>query len=94
MTDTFQDALTLPGAAGLPPRFFDRFVFNLHPEACAPSVIVGLGVYPVEDVVDGFAIVVTQKEQRNLRQLLLHKTGQALRRIEERQKPSMIPTAA
>ena len=61
MTDTFQDALTLPGAAGLPPRFFDRFVFNLHPEACAPSVIVGLGVYPVEDVVDGFAIVSYRK---------------------------------
>ena len=44
MTDTFQDALTLPGTAGLPPRFFDRFVFNLHPEARAPSVIVGLGL--------------------------------------------------
>jgi hypothetical protein len=67
MTDTFQDALTLPGTAGLPPRFFDRFVFNLHPEARAPSVIVGLGLYPAADVVDGFALAVTPSEQRNLR---------------------------
>jgi len=67
MTDTFHDALTLPGTAGLPPRFFDRFVFNLHPEARAPSVIVGLGVYPGADVVDGFAIAVLPGEQRNLR---------------------------
>jgi hypothetical protein len=67
MTDTFHDALTLPGTAGLPPRFFDRFVFNLHPAGQTPSVIVGLGVYPGADVVDGFAIAVTPGEQRNLR---------------------------
>ncbi len=67
MTDTFQDALTLPGTTGLPPRFFDRFVFNLHPAARAPSVIVGLGVYPAANVVDGFALAVTPGEQRNLR---------------------------
>jgi hypothetical protein len=67
MTDTFHDALTLPGAARLPPKFFDRFVFNLHPDACAPSVIVGLGMYPAADVVDGFAIAVTGTEQRNVR---------------------------
>jgi hypothetical protein len=67
MMDTFHDALTPPGAAGLPPGFFDRFLFNLHPEAIAPSVIVGLGVYPASDVTDWFAIVVTESEQRNLR---------------------------
>jgi hypothetical protein len=67
MTDTFHDALTLPGAARLPPKFFDRFVFNLHPDACAPSVIAGLGMYPAADVVDGFAIAVTGTEQRNVR---------------------------
>jgi hypothetical protein len=67
MTDTFHDALTPPGATGLPPRFFDRFMFNLHPQACAPSVIVGLGVYPAANVADGFAIAVTGDEQRNLR---------------------------
>lgn len=67
MTGTFQDALTPPGVTGLPPGFFDRFLFNLHPDACAPSVIVGLGAYPSADVVDGFAITVTKTEQRNLR---------------------------
>jgi hypothetical protein len=67
VTDTFHDALTPPGVTGLPPRFFDRFVFNLHQEATAPSVILGLGVYPGADVVDGFAIAVSDGEQRNLR---------------------------
>ncbi|HEX3962451.1 MAG TPA: hypothetical protein VHZ03_38455 [Trebonia sp.] len=67
MTDTFHDALTTPGTPGLPLRFFDRFLFNLHPKATAPSVIVGLGVYPAADVIDGFAIAVTETEQRNLR---------------------------
>ncbi len=72
MTDTFGDALTPPGTAGLPPRFFDRFVFNLHPPTGAArngalSVITGLGVYPAADVVDGFAIAITPGEQRNLR---------------------------
>jgi hypothetical protein len=67
MTDPFGDALTAPGTTGLPPRFFDRFMFNLHPPGSSPSVIVGLGVYPAADVIDGFAIVVTGSEQRNLR---------------------------
>ena len=67
MTRTFHDALAPPGATVLPPGFFDRFLFNLHPQACAPSVIVGLGVYPAADVVDGFAVAVTETEQRNLR---------------------------
>jgi hypothetical protein len=67
MTDTFHDALTPPSATGLPSRFFDRFMFNLHPQACAPSVIVGLGVYPAANVADGFALAVTGDEQRNLR---------------------------
>ena len=67
-TDTFHDALVRPGTPGLPDRFFDRFVFNLHPEdASAPSVLFGLGTYPPKDVVDGFAILVTGTEQRNLR---------------------------
>jgi hypothetical protein len=65
--DTFHDALTAPGTPSLPPRFFDRFMFNLHPEAAVPSVIVGLGVYPATNVIDGFAIAVTETQQRNLR---------------------------
>ncbi|MEU9449017.1 hypothetical protein [Streptomyces sp. NPDC048277] len=69
MTDTFHDALVRPGTPSLlPERFFDRFVFNLHPVAeSAPSVLVGLGVHPAKDVVDGFALLVTGTEQRNLR---------------------------
>jgi hypothetical protein len=72
MTDTFHDALITPGSAGLPAGFFDRFMFNLHPEgphpqAPAPSVIVGLGLYPGADVADGYAIAVTGGQQRNLR---------------------------
>ena len=66
--DTFHDALVTPDTPGLPERFFDRFMFNLHPaDASSPSVLFGLGVYPPKDVVDGFAVLVTDTEQRNLR---------------------------
>jgi hypothetical protein len=68
MTDTFHDALIAPGTPGLPERFFDRFMFNLHPaDASAPSVLFGLGVYPAADVIDGYAICVMRTEQRNVR---------------------------
>jgi hypothetical protein len=74
MTDTFHDALVTEATPDLPERFFDRFVFNLHPsgtrsplEMPGPLVIFGLGVYPARDVVDGFAILVTGEQQRNLR---------------------------
>ncbi|AJE87324.1 hypothetical protein SLNWT_6948 [Streptomyces albus] len=68
MTDTFHDALVEPGTTDLPERFFDRFVFNLHPvDASSPTVLLGLGVHPRKDVVDGFAILVTASEQRNVR---------------------------
>ena len=67
MTD-FHDELVAPGASGLHERFFDRFVFNLHPtDATAPSVLIGLGIYPPKDTVDGFVILVTETEQRNVR---------------------------
>ncbi|WP_406691896.1 hypothetical protein REH65_07830 [Saccharopolyspora sp. ID03-671] len=68
MANDFHDDLVAPGTLGLPERFFDRFMFNLHPaDATAPSVIMGFGHYPAKDVADGFAIVSTEKEQRNLR---------------------------
>ena len=73
MTEAFHDELVVPGTPGLPERFFDRFVFNLHrpdlhqPGATVPSILFGLGVYPAQDTVDGFAILVTGAEQRNLR---------------------------
>jgi hypothetical protein len=64
----FDDALVQRNAAGLPDRFFDRFVFNLHPpDATSPSLLFGLGVYPGSDTIDGFVILVTESEQRNLR---------------------------
>jgi hypothetical protein len=66
--ETFHDALVRPGETGLPERFFDRFVINLHPtDATSPSVIVGCGLHPVRDVVDGFAQLTVPGEQRNLR---------------------------
>lgn len=66
--DAFRDPLIDPSTSGLPERFFDRFVFNLHPtDATAPLVLFGLGIYPPVDTVDGFAILVTGSEQRNLR---------------------------
>lgn len=64
----FEDRLVVPGTPGLPNRFFDRFVFNLHrTDSVWPSVLVGFGIYPSTDTVDGFAIVSTAREQRNLR---------------------------
>src|ERR1700744_3171384 len=67
-TDTFHDELVSLDADGLPERFFDRFVFNLHrTDATVPSILFGLGLYPPKDSVDGFVILVTASEQRNLR---------------------------
>lgn len=66
--DAFHDPLIDPSTPGLPERFFDRFVFNLHPtDSTSPSVLFGLGIYPPVDTVDGFVILVTGSEQRNLR---------------------------
>lgn len=68
MERTFHDPLVAPDAQDLPERFFDRFVFNLHrTDAAAPSILFGTGIYPPKDTVDGFAILVTETEQRNLR---------------------------
>jgi len=68
MSGDFVDELVTPGVAGLPERFFDRFVFNLHPtDSRDLCVLVGVGLYPPVDTVDGFAIAVTDSEQRNLR---------------------------
>jgi hypothetical protein len=68
MEHSFDDRLVASAGPDLPERYFDRFVFNLHPtDATAPSVLLGLGMYPTRDVVDGFAILVTESEQRNVR---------------------------
>lgn len=68
MEKVFQDDLVKTAGADLPDRFFDRLMFNMHPtDATSPSVICGYGVYPGKDVADGFAILVTETEQRNVR---------------------------
>ncbi|HEY2042285.1 MAG TPA: hypothetical protein VGH11_06360 [Jatrophihabitans sp.] len=68
MNGTFHDELVAPSAPGLPAGFFDRFVFNLHQvDRTKPSILFGAGIYPATDVVDGFVVLVTDIEQRNLR---------------------------
>ncbi|CUU61145.1 hypothetical protein Ga0074812_1588 [Parafrankia irregularis] len=73
MTDLaeFHDELVAPGSTAhnnLPDRFFDRFMFNAHPtDRTSPSIVLGCGLYPTRNVIDGFAVVVTGAEQRNLR---------------------------
>lgn len=68
MGEEFQDELVVPGTSGLPQQFFDRFMFNLHPtDVTTPSVIMGFGHYPGNDVADGFALLLTETEQRNVR---------------------------
>ncbi|MDN2495393.1 MULTISPECIES: DUF7064 domain-containing protein [Nocardia] len=64
----FHDPLVGPEATDLPADFFDRLMFNLHPvDATTPSVIMGFGIYPPKDAVDGYVIVGGEHEQRNLR---------------------------
>ncbi|PPJ23778.1 hypothetical protein C5E45_27970 [Nocardia nova] len=66
--DTFHDPLVGPEVTDLPDGFFDRLMFNMHPvDATAPSVIMGFGIYPPKDTVDGFVVVSGETEQRNLR---------------------------
>jgi hypothetical protein len=67
--EKFHDEIIRPEeAAGLPDRFFDRFVFNVHrTDATTPSILFGLGLHPVRDTVDGFTILSTATEQRNVR---------------------------
>jgi len=67
-TQEFADELVAPDAQGLPERFFDRFMFNLHPQdGGGPSIIAGAGIYPPRDIIDGFAVVTLADEQRNAR---------------------------
>jgi len=66
--NTFRDPLVGIDTAGLPERFFDRFMFNMHPtDTTAPAVITGFGVYPARGGADGYVIATVGREQRNLR---------------------------
>jgi hypothetical protein len=68
VSDTFGDDVVAAPTTGMSEGHFDRFVFNLHPaDSVAPSLVLGLGAYPVRDVVDGFVVVTCGDTQRNLR---------------------------
>lgn len=66
--EPFTDPLVEAATDEMPERFFDRFVINAHRvDGTGPSVLVGLGVHPRRNVVDGFSIVSTQTHQHNVR---------------------------
>jgi hypothetical protein len=68
MTEQFHDHLVGRASGELPEQFFDRFMFNMHPaDAIAPCIIIGFGVYPGKNLADGYAVLMTGSEQRNLR---------------------------
>ncbi len=62
-----QDALIDTVQNDLPEGWFDRFYFNIHDTARAPYVLMGAGVYPGRNVIDGYVIVVTEDRQRSVR---------------------------
>jgi hypothetical protein len=65
---SFHDELVPAGTKGLPDRFFDRLMFNMHPaDGARPSIIMGFGMYPAKNTVDGFVQVSDTGQQRNLR---------------------------
>lgn len=67
-TASFHDRLVGPEDVDLPPGFFDRLMFNMHPvQDLSPSVIMGYGIYPPRGTSDGFVVVSDGAEQRNLR---------------------------
>ena len=49
------------------PTWFDRFYFNLHPQGPGPLVVLGAGVYPNVEVIDGYACVAAGDRQDNIR---------------------------
>src|SRR6266545_2189607 len=65
--DDFGEALVGALPENASDRHFDRFYFNLHGASTAPLVMLGAGVYPGKNVVDGFVVLVEPDRQRNLR---------------------------
>ncbi|HET6509943.1 MAG TPA: hypothetical protein VFG42_24330 [Baekduia sp.] len=49
------------------PSWFDRFYFNLHAPGPGPSLVLGAGRYANAGVMDGYACLVVDGQQRNLR---------------------------
>lgn len=64
---TVQDALIDQVRDDLPKGWFDRFYFNAHGAASGPYLLMGAGVYPGTRVIDGYAMLVTEGRQRNIR---------------------------
>jgi hypothetical protein len=65
---TFVDPIVLAPTGAVPERYFDRFVFSVHPVgAVTPTLHVGFGAHPGRGVADGFVLTVTETEQRNFR---------------------------
>jgi hypothetical protein len=69
MVDAFRDELVSARTPDLHERFFDRFMFNLHERetTATTSAIVGAGIYPGRNVIDGFVLLTDGSTQRNLR---------------------------
>ena len=68
MSTPFHDPLVTSTTPEMPERFFDRFMFNMHPDdGTVPSLVLGAGCYPPRDVADGFVVLSNGPEQRNLR---------------------------
>jgi hypothetical protein len=67
-TEDFVDPIVLAPERAVPERFFDRFVFSVHPVGAAtPTLHIGFGAHPGRGVADGFVLTVTDTEQRNFR---------------------------
>jgi hypothetical protein len=73
MTARLDDALihqnygTIDNVVETDPRWFDRFYFNLQALDGSMSLSHGTGVYPNQQVMDGFGIIATPEAQVNVR---------------------------
>lgn len=58
---------TLDQVVDADPRWFDRFYFNMQAMDGSLSIAQGIGVYPNQQVMDGFSLVCTPEFQINVR---------------------------
>lgn len=67
LATSLNDPIVRSAPADIEPAWFDRFYFNAHSGTEVPMLMLGAGVYPVEGLADGYAAIVTESEQINLR---------------------------
>lgn len=67
LATAIDDPIVRSAPADIEPAWFDRFYFNAHSGAQTPMLMLGAGVYPAEGLADGYAAIVTESEQINLR---------------------------